>query len=153
MFQIENEYGSYGEDKAYLKALKMMMDEFGITSPYFTSDGPWQATLRAGSLIEEDVFVTGNFGSKGTENFQMMQAFFDLHHKKWPLMSMEFWDGWFNRWGDSIIKRDPQELVDSVMKLSNKVVSTYIVSWWHQLWFYEWLFSAWSKRFAASDVL
>ena len=117
MFQIENEYGSYGEDKAYLKALKMMMDEFGITSPYFTSDGPWQATLRAGSLIDEDILVTGNFGSKGTENFQMMQNFFNQHHKKWPLMCMEFWDGWFNRWGDSIIKRDPQELVDSVMEV------------------------------------
>lgn len=117
MFQIENEYGSYGEDKTYLKALKKMMDEFGITSPYFTSDGPWQATLRAGSLIDEDILVTGNFGSKGTENFQMMQNFFNQHHKKWPLMCMEFWDGWFNRWGETVIKRDPEELVESVMEV------------------------------------
>ena len=117
MFQIENEYGSYGEDKTYLKALKKMMDELGITSPYFTSDGPWQATLRAGSLIDEDILVTGNFGSKGTENFQMMQNFFDQHHKKWPLMCMEFWDGWFNRWGETVIKRDPEELVESVMEV------------------------------------
>ena len=117
MFQIENEYGSYGEDKTYLKALKKMMDELGITSPYFTSDGPWQATLRAGSLIDEDILVTGNFGSKGTENFQMMQNFFDQHHKKWPLMCMEFWDGWFNRWGETIIKRNPEELVESVMEV------------------------------------
>lgn len=27
---------------------------------------------------------------------------------------MEFWDGWFNRWKEPIIKRDPQELAESV---------------------------------------
>ena len=29
-------------------------------------------------------------------------------------MCMEFWDGWFNRWKEPIIKRDPQELAESV---------------------------------------
>lgn len=29
-------------------------------------------------------------------------------------MCMEFWDGWFNRWKEPIIKRDPKELADSV---------------------------------------
>ncbi len=31
-------------------------------------------------------------------------------------MCMEFWDGWFNRWGEEIIRRDPDEMVDSVME-------------------------------------
>lgn len=44
-----------------------------------------------------------------------MQDFFDEHGKKWPLMCMEFWDGWFNRWGDEIIRRDPEELANAVM--------------------------------------
>ena len=44
-------------------------------STIFTSDGPWRATLRAGSMIEDDILVTGNFGSKAKENFGMMQAF------------------------------------------------------------------------------
>ncbi|MEX2804766.1 beta-galactosidase [Streptococcus sp. H31] len=117
MFQIENEYGSYGEDKAYLRALRHLMDEKGLTAPYFTSDGPWQATLRAGSLIEDDILVTGNFGSKARENFANMQAFFRQHNKKWPLMCMEFWDGWFNRWREPIIKRQPQEAADAVIDL------------------------------------
>ena len=46
----------------------------GVTAPFFT-DGPWRATLRAGSMIEDDILVTGNFGSKAKENFGMMQAF------------------------------------------------------------------------------
>ncbi|MFX3703679.1 beta-galactosidase, partial [Streptococcus suis] len=45
-----------------------------------------------------------------------MTAFFNEHQKNWPLMCMEVWDGWFNRWGDEIIRREPEELVDSVME-------------------------------------
>ena len=114
MMQVENEYGSYGEDKDYLRAIRQMMLDRGLDCPLFTSDGPWRATLKAGTLIEEDLFVTGNFGSKADYNFAQMQEFFDEHDKKWPLMCMEFWDGWFNRWKEPIIKRDPEELAQAV---------------------------------------
>lgn len=116
MFQVENEYGSYGEEKEYLRAVAGLMRKYGITAPLFTSDGPWRACLRAGSLITDDILVTGNFGSKAKENFAMMQDFFDEYDKKWPLMCMEFWDGWFNRWGDEVIRRDPDELAQAVME-------------------------------------
>ncbi|HEM6220886.1 TPA: beta-galactosidase [Streptococcus suis] len=115
MFQVENEYGSYGEEKEYLRAVAELMRKYGLTAPLFTSDGPWRACLRAGSMIADDVLVTGNFGSKAKENFTMMQDFFDEYDKKWPLMCMEFWDGWFNRWGDEVIRRDPDELAQAVM--------------------------------------
>ena len=117
MMQVENEYGSYGEDKDYLRAIRQMMLDRGLDCPLFTSDGPWRATLRAGTLIEEDLFVTGNFGSKADYNFSQMQEFFDEHGKKWPLMCMEFWDGWFNRWKEPIIKRDPEELAQAVREV------------------------------------
>ncbi|MDY3824350.1 glycoside hydrolase family 35 protein [Streptococcus sp.] len=116
MFQIENEYGSYGEDKVYLRKVRDLMLEGGISQPLFTSDGPWRATLRAGSLIEDDILVTGNFGSSAQENFAQMQAFFDENGKTWPLMCMEFWDGWFNRWGQEVVRRNPKELVEAVME-------------------------------------
>ncbi|MGT2666365.1 glycoside hydrolase family 35 protein [Streptococcus rifensis] len=114
MMQVENEYGSFGEEKKYLRALKDLMTTRGITVPLFTSDGPWRATLRAGSMIEDDILTTGNFGSKARLNFKDMQDFFDEHGKKWPLMCMEFWDGWFNRWKEPIIRRDPKELAEAV---------------------------------------
>lgn len=114
MMQVENEYGSYGEDKTYLRAVRNLMKEKGVTCPLFTSDGPWRATLRAGTLIEDDVFVTGNFGSKASYNFAQMQEFFDEYGKKWPLMCMEFWDGWFTRWKEPVIHRDPEELAEAV---------------------------------------
>ena len=114
MMQVENEYGSYGEDKDYLRAIRDLMKGKGVTCPLFTSDGPWRATLRAGTLIEEDLFVTGNFGSKAAYNFGQMKEFFDEYGKKWPLMCMEFWDGWFTRWKEPVIQRDPEELAEAV---------------------------------------
>ena len=117
MMQVENEYGSYGEDKAYLRAIRDLMLERDITCPLFTSDGPWRATLRAGTLIEDGLFVTGNFGSRANYNFSQMKEFFAEHDKEWPLMCMEFWDGWFNRWKEPIIKRDPEELAEAVREV------------------------------------
>lgn len=114
MMQVENEYGSYGEDKEYLIALHELMLKQGVTVPIFTSDGAWRATQEAGTLTESDILATGNFGSRSKENFQDLKKFHESKGKKWPLMCMEFWDGWFNRWNDPIIKRDPQNLADDV---------------------------------------
>lgn len=117
MMQIENEYGSYGMDKDYLKATKALMEAGGIEVPLFTSDGAWAEALDAGTLIDEDVFVTGNFGSRSKENAAVLQQYFADHGKKWPLMCMEYWDGWFNRWGEPVIKRNPADLAMEVKEM------------------------------------
>ena len=38
--QLENEYGSFGNDTSYLQELKTMMEAEGINVMLFTSDGP-----------------------------------------------------------------------------------------------------------------
>ena len=117
IMQVENEYGSYCEDKEYLRAIRDLMTSRGVDVPLFTSDGPWRGCLRAGTLIDDDVLATGNFGSRAAENFAALKAFHEEHGKSWPLMCMEFWDGWFNRWGENVIRRDAQDLADSVREL------------------------------------
>ena len=92
MMQVENEYGSYGDDKAYLAALRDAMTARGIDVPLFTSDGPEDDMLACGRT--EGVFQTGNFGSQTKERFAVMTA-----HGIKPLMCMEFWCGWFDHWG------------------------------------------------------
>lgn len=116
MMQIENEYGSYSEDKEYLRSIYNMMRKHGIDVPLFTSDGAWQATLRAGTLtdVDDDILVTGNFGSKAQKNFDELQKFHQSIGKKWPLMVMEFWGGWFNRWNEPIVTRETDELVEAL---------------------------------------
>lgn len=117
MMQVENEYGSYGMEKAYLRQTKELMEEFGIEVPLFTSDGAWDEVLAAGTLIEDDVFVTGNFGSASKKNAAVLRAFMQRHGKVWPIMCMEYWDGWFNRWGEPVIKRDANELAAEVKEM------------------------------------
>ncbi|MGP6145572.1 glycoside hydrolase family 35 protein [Jeotgalibaca sp. A122] len=117
MMQIENEYGSYGMEKEYLRQTKTIMQNCGVSVPLFTADGTWNEVLDSGSMIEDDVFVTGNFGSKSKENTAVLKAFMERHNKKWPLMCMEFWDGWFNRWGEEIIRRDAEDLAHDVKEM------------------------------------
>ncbi len=103
MFQVENEYGSYGEDVAYLEAMKQMMLDNGVEVPLITSDGPWSDQLACGKV--EGVHQTANFGSKAQEQFAVLRK----HVGDKPMMCMEFWVGWFDAWGDQHHIGDPLE--------------------------------------------
>lgn len=93
MMQVENEYGYYGDDGEYLVWLKQLMIDCGCKVPLFTSDGPFGDAFDCGKI--EGVLQTGNFGSKGKQQFAVMKQ--KLGDK--PLMCMEFWVGWFDNWG------------------------------------------------------
>ena len=98
MCQIENEYGSFGNDKQYLKAIKRLMEKHGCDVPMFTSDGGWREVLDAGTLLNEGVLPTANFGSRTDEQIGALRQFMDDNDIHGPLMCMEFWIGWFNNW-------------------------------------------------------
>ena len=117
MMQVENEYGSYAEDKAYMRSIAQMMKVRGVTVPLFTSDGTWIEALESGTLIEDDIFVTGNFGSQPKENTDNLRAFMEHYGKKWPLMCTEFWDGWFSRWREEIVRREAEDLAQDVKEM------------------------------------
>lgn len=93
LVQIENEYGAYGADKAYLEALVALTRECGITVPLTTVDQPTDRMLADGSLPE--LHKTGSFGSRSAERLATLRA----HQPTGPLMCSEFWDGWFDWWG------------------------------------------------------
>ncbi len=95
MMQVENEYGAFGDEKAYLEALRDEMRADGVTVPLVTSDGPWMDYLEAGSV--EGAHPTANFGSKASTRLAMLKKRLKAGG---PLMVMEFWPGWFDAWGD-----------------------------------------------------
>ena len=96
LFQLENEYGYYGNDTAYLEFLRDTMRALGVTVPFVTSDGPWnESGFKAGCV--EGALPTGNFGSDGANQFKLMEQYIG---KKVPMMCMEFWNGWFDAWGE-----------------------------------------------------
>ena len=57
---MENEYGSYGNDKEYLRRLSRIMAEELPGVFQCTSDGPEQVMMESGTLPE--LFAMGNFG-------------------------------------------------------------------------------------------
>ncbi len=94
MMQVENEYGSYGHDKRYLRYLQDLMRSLGADVPLFTSDGSCDHMLVGGTL--PDCWQTVNFGSRPETAFAASRKF----RPEGPDMCMEFWNGWFDHWGE-----------------------------------------------------
>ena len=114
MMQVENEYGSFSEDKDYLRGIASLMKKHGANVPLFTSDGGWPEVLNAGALGEDGLLASANFGSDAKTNFKHLKDYQLKHGLNHPLMCMEFWDGWFNNWGHEVIRRDALETAQAV---------------------------------------
>ncbi len=115
--QVENEYGSYGNSKAYLRWLESALVERGIDSLLFTSDGPLDSMLQGGTL--KHVLKTVNFGTRSVSSFDKLREYDDG-----PAMCMEFWNGWFDHWGEEHHIRNPQDTVatlDEMLSLGGSV--------------------------------
>jgi len=111
--QIENEYGSYGNDRAYLEYVRDAMRKRGIDVLLFTSDGPEHHMLQGGSIDGE--LATVNFGSRAADAFAMLRAY----RPEGPLMCMEFWNGWFDHWMEAHQRRpaaDAAEALDELLR-------------------------------------
>ncbi len=93
MVQIENEYGSFGDDKDYLREIVKIYREEGIDCLLFTGDGTTPGMRSGGSLPE---FLCGtNFGTRPRERFEQLARF----RPNQPDFSPELWGGWFDSWG------------------------------------------------------
>ncbi|MBU5442205.1 beta-galactosidase [Paenibacillus sp. MSJ-34] len=104
--QVENEYGSYGNDTAYLEYLRDGLVRRGIDVLLFTSDGPTDEMLLGGTI--EDVHATVNFGSRVAESFGKFRE----HRQTEPLMVMEYWNGWFDHWMEPHHVRDADDVAN-----------------------------------------
>ncbi len=110
--QVENEYGSYGSDQQYLQWMRTLMLELGVRTLLFTSDGATDHMLTHGTLPQ--VFKTANFGSRAGEEFGKLREY----QPEGPLVCMEFWNGWFDHWGEPHHTRDAidaAQALDEVM--------------------------------------
>ena len=94
MVQVENEYGSFGDDTVYLAHLRDGLIARGIEELLVTSDGPARMWLTGGTV--EGALATVNFGSRTLEVLAMAEEELPAQ----PQMCMEFWNGWFDHWGE-----------------------------------------------------
>lgn len=95
MWQVENEYGSFGDDKTYLERLVRIYRNNGIDGQLFTADGAWINMLVKGSLPEKCLPAL-TFGSRTEKSMECI----DMLVKNTPKMCAEFWCGWFDHWGE-----------------------------------------------------
>lgn len=102
--QVENEYGSYSNDKKYLRALVDIYDELGADVLKFTSDGDWCNMLSGGTI--DGILPTLNFGSRAATAFNALKDYGEI-----PKMCMEFWCGWFDHWGEKHHTRKADNLI------------------------------------------
>ena len=104
MMQIENEYGSYGDDHEYMQRIAEIYKRAGVDCLLFTSDGASSSMLQGGTLPEYP--CVANFGSRPNENFKVLNDF----RPDQPLMCGEYWVGWFDHWYEKHHVRDPKEV-------------------------------------------
>ncbi len=116
--QIENEYGSYGNDKKYLEYMRDSMIQRGVDVLLFTSDGPEDYMLQGGMI--DNVLETVNFGSRAEESFDNLANY----QQNKPKMVMEFWNGWFDHWREEHHVRDADDaaqVLDDMLRLGSSV--------------------------------
>lgn len=104
--QIENEYGSFGDDKAYLRRVEEIYEKQGMECLLFTSDGPGYFMLSGGTI--EGRLATVNFGSNPKDNFALLKKF----RPDQPAMCMEYWNGWFDHWYEEHHQRESGEAAE-----------------------------------------
>lgn len=92
--QVENEYGSFGDDHAYMRAVRDALVKNGLaTNVLYTADGPDK--IPNGSLPDLPAVI--NFG---TGDAKASFAKLEQLRPNGPRMSGEYWAGWFDHWGE-----------------------------------------------------
>ena len=122
MVQIENEYGSYGNDKNYLEELRRIWIRNGIDVPFFTADGPTPYMLEAGNIDGAAIGL-----DPGSNERAFQQA--SLRNPKVPAFSSETYPGWLTHWGEKWARPDPAGLLREVRFLleNRKSFNFYVI--------------------------
>ncbi|WP_415209079.1 glycoside hydrolase family 35 protein [Rudaea sp.] len=92
--QVENEYGSFDSDRAYMEDVRRTLVAAGFDrSLLYTADGGDQ--VAKGSL--PDLPTAINFGTgEAQKEFAKLREL----RPHGPFLSGEYWDGWFDHWGE-----------------------------------------------------
>ncbi|WP_432164720.1 glycoside hydrolase family 35 protein [Streptomyces sp. bgisy031] len=109
--QVENEYGSFGNDTEYLEYLHKGMARRGADCLLFTADGAGDNFQLGGRI--PGVLSTGTFGSRPKESLACLRH----HQPTGPLVCMEYWHGWFDHWTEHHHSRDPREAADMLDRM------------------------------------
>ena len=118
MIQVENEYGSYGEDKPYVSEIRdCLRGIYGKELSLFQCD--WSSNFEKNGL--DDLTWTMNFGT-GANIDNQFRRLGELRPDA-PKMCSEFWSGWFDKWGARHETRPAKDMVDGMDEMLSKGIS------------------------------
>ncbi len=118
MVQVENEYGSYGEDKPYVSEIRdCLRGIYGSELALFQCD--WASNFEKNGL--DDLTWTMNFGT-GANIDQQFKRLGELRPNA-PKMCSEFWSGWFDKWGARHETRPAKAMVEGMDEMLSKGIS------------------------------
>ncbi|MDN5286767.1 MAG: beta-galactosidase [Mucilaginibacter sp.] len=103
MSQIENEYGSYANDKTYLETLRKLWLQNGINIPFYTADGATPYMLEAGNIDGAAIGL-----DSGTSDADFQRA--TDRNPNVPSFSSETYPGWLTHWKEKWAKPDTADL-------------------------------------------
>lgn len=120
MLQVENEYGSFGRDHGYMKAVRDQMRTAGLDAPVFTSDGGAARLFEGGTLPDAPAVV--NFGG-GADDAKASIEELAAWRPKGIRMAGEYWAGWFDHWGEKHHVQSPEDAARTVDWMLSQGVS------------------------------
>lgn len=120
MLQLENEYGSFGQDHDYMRTVRAQLRSAGFDAPLFTSDGGAGRLFDGGTLA--DVPAVVNFGG-GVDDAKASIAELAAWRPRGPRMAGEYWAGWFDHWGEQHHSQSPEEAARTVEWMMQQGVS------------------------------
>ncbi|KAL5389673.1 hypothetical protein DPSP01_002168 [Paraphaeosphaeria sporulosa] len=127
MIQVENEYGSYGDDHAYTSAVKaLLQDAFGDDKIFYTNDGTEQWTLEGGSVPGVLAEVDGD----PRAGFAALRKYITDPSMQGPLLDGEYYTWTFDSWGYNRSTPNVQGFVDDleyVLGSESASISLYMV--------------------------
>ena len=122
MVQVENEYGSYGNDRQYVRSVQEMWKKNGIEVPFYTADGATPFMLEAGSL--PDAAIGLDPAASAPEFEQATKA-----NPNVPSFCSELYPGWLTHWGEKWQRPDTARLIRDVRWLmdNKKSFNFYVI--------------------------
>ncbi len=122
MVQVENEYGSYGNDRGYILALKNLWLKNGINVPFYTADGATAFMLEAGNVAGAAIGLDPGVNDDNFEQAAKQNA--DV-----PTFSSETYPGWLTHWKEKYARASTEGTIKDLTYLLDhkKSFNLYVV--------------------------
>lgn len=96
MIQIENEFGSYAHNPAYLEALCALWRQNGIDGPFYTEDGLMQLQQNRSNVPDGAIALSNG---NADQIAHAREAYAGV-----PVMAGEVYPGWLTHWGEPALQ-------------------------------------------------